>query len=323
MTLLIVQYREQLAASKVHAYDLLRRARSNLAKEELEHITDQVKKCKESLERKRIRKATKLCKETGIDASADNLDALRTFDHHQDELFDGEDLPHEEINNRNEGAERLTSIEEDEETELVVLENGRLKGRFVSGTVVNVSRRELSEEDISLLSKGLKFSPTPTSLLNGVAYVPSCLRCWRALLPSCLRAQIFGVPSCHRCWRALVPKCSACPRAFHVGVPSCPCAKIFGVPSCLLCWRALVPKFLACPRAIDVGVPACPRARVPAFLASPRAFDAGVPSRLNFRRALVPSMLMFRTLLRDVTLEMFLESLKLSDPFFLNFIRET
>ena len=45
-----------------------------------------------------------------------------------------------------------------------MLENGRLKGRFVSGGVVNLSRRELSEEDISLLSKGLKFSPTPTDI---------------------------------------------------------------------------------------------------------------------------------------------------------------
>ena len=128
--------------------------------------------------------------------------------------------------------------------------------------------------------------------------MPSMLACPRALVPACPNFQ-----------RARVPKFSACPRAFYVGVPSCP--------------RALVPKFLACPRAIDVGVPSCPRARVPKFLACPRAFDAGVPSRLNFRRALVPSMLMFRTLLRDVTLEMFLESLKLSDPFFLNFIRET
>ena len=95
------------------------------------------------------------------------------------------------------------------------------------------------------------------------------------------------------------------------------------VPSCLRCWRAFVP---SCPnfrRALVPSMLACPRARVPKFLACPRAFDAGVPSRLNFRRALVPSMLMFRTLLRDVTLEMFLESLKLSDPFFLNFIRET
>ena len=61
------------------------------------------------------------------------------------------------------------------------------------------------------------------------------------------------------------------------------------------------------------------RALVPSMLACPRAL---VSSCLNFRRALVPSMLTFRTLLRDVTLEMFLESLKLSDPFFLNFIRK-
>ena len=45
-----------------------------------------------------------------------------------------------------------------------MLENGSLKGRFISGSVVNLSRRELSEEDISLLSKGLKFSPTPTDI---------------------------------------------------------------------------------------------------------------------------------------------------------------
>ena len=130
------------------------------------------------------------------------------------------------------------------------------------------------------------------------------IKAWKG--NECQWSLLNGVPSCPR---ARVPKLSACPRAFYVGVPSCP--------------RALVPKFLACPRAIDVGVPSCPRACVPKFLACPRAFDAGVPSRLNFRRALVPSMLMFRTLLRDVTLEMFLESLKLSDPFFLNFIRET
>ena len=29
---------------------------------------------------------------------------------------------------------------------------------------MNLSRRELSEEDVSLLSKGLKFSPTPTDI---------------------------------------------------------------------------------------------------------------------------------------------------------------
>ena len=48
--------------------------------------------------------------------------------------------------------------------ETEVTENGRLTGRFVSGNVVNLSRKELSAEDISLLSKGLKFSPTPTDI---------------------------------------------------------------------------------------------------------------------------------------------------------------
>ena len=129
-------------------------------------------------------------------------------------------------------------------------------------------------------------------------------RALRALVPSmlaCPRAQSFGVPSCLPCWRALVPACPNFQRALVPSMLACPRAQISGVPSCHRCWRARVPNFLACPRA----------------------FDAGVPSRLNFRRALVPSMLMFRTLMRDLTLEMFLESLKLSDPFFLNFIRET
>ena len=47
---------------------------------------------------------------------------------------------------------------------VTVTENGRLTGRFVSGNMVNLSRKELSAEDISLLSKGLKFSPTPTDI---------------------------------------------------------------------------------------------------------------------------------------------------------------
>ena len=42
--------------------------------------------------------------------------------------------------------------------------NGWLIGQFVSGNVINLSRRELSEDDICLLSKGLKFFPTPTDI---------------------------------------------------------------------------------------------------------------------------------------------------------------
>ena len=60
-------------------------------------------------------------------------------------------------------AAEISREEEDEEEEIVLV-NGRLKGRFVSGSVVNLSRRELSEEEIRFLSKGLKFSPTPTDI---------------------------------------------------------------------------------------------------------------------------------------------------------------
>ena len=50
----------------------------------------------------------------------------------------------------------VQAVEEDD--------NGRLIGRFVSANVVNLSRMEHSEEDVSLLSKDLKFSPTPTDI---------------------------------------------------------------------------------------------------------------------------------------------------------------
>ena len=43
-------------------------------------------------------------------------------------------------------------------------DNGKLSGSFVSGSVVNLSKKVLSEADINLLSKGLKFSPTPTDI---------------------------------------------------------------------------------------------------------------------------------------------------------------
>ena len=40
----------------------------------------------------------------------------------------------------------------------------RLEGKFVSSNVINFSRRNLSEAEISLLSKGLKFVPTANKI---------------------------------------------------------------------------------------------------------------------------------------------------------------
>ena len=47
-----------------------------------------------------------------------------------------------------------------------ILESGseRLEGRFVSKNVINLSKRELNKAEISLLSKGLKFIPTPSAI---------------------------------------------------------------------------------------------------------------------------------------------------------------
>ena len=42
--------------------------------------------------------------------------------------------------------------------------NGRLKGKFVSKIVVNLSKRKLSNSEISLLSEGLKFIPTSNTI---------------------------------------------------------------------------------------------------------------------------------------------------------------
>ena len=45
--------------------------------------------------------------------------------------------------------------------------NGRIKGKFVSENVVNLSKRKLTKAEISLLSKGLKFAPT-SNHINGI-----------------------------------------------------------------------------------------------------------------------------------------------------------
>ena len=49
-----------------------------------------------------------------------------------------------------------------------VTSNGMLKGFFVSENVVNLSNRKLSKAEVSLLSKGLKFCPTPNSVDKSV-----------------------------------------------------------------------------------------------------------------------------------------------------------
>ena len=44
------------------------------------------------------------------------------------------------------------------------LRDNRLEGKFVSKNVINLSQRQLTKSEISLLSKGLKFVPTPNRI---------------------------------------------------------------------------------------------------------------------------------------------------------------
>ena len=68
--------------------------------------------------------------------------------------------------------------------------DGRLKGKFVSPNVINLSTRILSNAEISLLSKGLKFIPTPTSVNK--ALIKEELEC---LVENCLFYGTFGMKS--------------------------------------------------------------------------------------------------------------------------------
>ena len=44
------------------------------------------------------------------------------------------------------------------------IRNNRYEGKFVSANIINLSSWHLSRDEISLLSKGLKFVPTPTQI---------------------------------------------------------------------------------------------------------------------------------------------------------------
>ena len=60
-------------------------------------------------------------------------------------------------------AEQLDNFEINQK-EVKKDETNRLTGKFVSHNVINLSKRDLTEAENSLLSKGLKFCPTPRDI---------------------------------------------------------------------------------------------------------------------------------------------------------------
>ena len=72
-----------------------------------------------------------------------------------------------ELHNSAQVAESISSTSEQDnigENNIVEVIDGRLKGKFVSSNVINLSTRILSKVEISFLSKGVKVIPTPASV---------------------------------------------------------------------------------------------------------------------------------------------------------------
>ena len=87
---------------------------------------------------------------TSVLSTQDLVDILINLN---DSETEGITPPDTEIRTVGETTELKTSLSEE-----------RLTGNFVSENVFNLSRRVLSENEIRLLSKGLKFVPTPVSI---------------------------------------------------------------------------------------------------------------------------------------------------------------
>ena len=78
-------------------------------------------------------------------------------------------LPREEKNNDIfDGTEDLSEpgkqLDNHQDSNAAFLNKTRLEGKFVSKTAINWSRRNLSQSEISLLSKGLKFVPSANKI---------------------------------------------------------------------------------------------------------------------------------------------------------------
>ena len=75
-----------------------------------------------------------------------------------------------QLHDRVQITERISSSSEQDKGGNNISEviDGLLKGKFVSPNVINLSTRILSKAEISLLSKGLKFIPTPISVNKAV-----------------------------------------------------------------------------------------------------------------------------------------------------------
>ena len=88
--------------------------------------------------------------DTLVDSNLDDEIVLDITGFHDEGVLDNQNVT---------GCDHSENHLSEEGNDLFTL-NGRIKGKFVSKNVVNLSKRKLTKADVSLLSKGLKFVPT-------------------------------------------------------------------------------------------------------------------------------------------------------------------
>eukprot|EP00795_Rhopilema_esculentum_P011267 gene11267-biopygen11532 len=159
---MILKYREDIERAEVSAYEQMQSLRQNLTKEEMGHVKEQLRELRSSLLKRRQKKGMAILE--GNHGQSDGLRWLMTKTHIEGHLFSEEDLCSGQRPAKTTGTGR-EDCQGDEKG--VIGPTDRIIGQFVSGNVVNLSHRTLSEVGISLLSKGLKFSPTSTDLNQG------------------------------------------------------------------------------------------------------------------------------------------------------------
>ena len=106
------------------------------------------------------------CEENNVTFDTNIFNLLKTRNHCDDLLFSTEDLEEDfgDDSEVTEGGQVAEVIEEEVPSND---DDGRLTGVFVSGNVVNVGNVVLSEGEVKLLSRGLRFSPTPRGIDKG------------------------------------------------------------------------------------------------------------------------------------------------------------
>ena len=121
-----------------------------MTRNEMSRLKDGILRVYYLLLDRKLRKARQLCEGKGIEFVEELQNRLGTKNHLENKLFNEEDLRVGMVRDKIE--EEKESVEELKGGEISNSDWSRVTGHFISGSVVNLSRKNLTEEPIKLLS---------------------------------------------------------------------------------------------------------------------------------------------------------------------------